>query len=71
MTLKYFGGAALVATTALAITFGATTARADFNGGGPMTKGKMCWVPTSGQDHGFWKDCPTPMKMGHMKKKKM
>ena len=57
-------GTALLAATALAFAFGATTATADYNGGGPVKKGKMCWQATDGLDHGFWKACPKPAKVG-------
>jgi hypothetical protein len=67
MTLKYFGGAAVVTAAVLAITFGATAARADYNGADPIMKGKMCWAATDGSGHGFWKACPKPEKMGHVK----
>ena len=71
MTLKNIGGTAIIAATALAITFGATIARADYNGPEPVKKGNMCWAPTDGNGHGIWKICPKPMKkMGHMKSHK-
>jgi hypothetical protein len=70
MKLKHISGGALVAATALAIAFGATTARADYNGGGPIMKGKQCWVATNGLDHGFWKACPKPAKKAKKSKKK-
>jgi hypothetical protein len=60
MKLKF--AAALIAATAMAITFGATAARADYNGGDPIKKGKMCWVATDGLGHGMWAKCPKPMK---------
>lgn len=67
MKLKF--SAALIAAAALAITFGATAARAEYNGGGPVTKGKMCWTATDGLGHGMYVKCPKPMKaMKHHKK---
>ena len=68
MKFKNIGYAAFIAATASVIVFGATSARADFNGGGPIVNGGMCWVPTSGNDHGFWKPCPAPERHAHMKK---
>jgi hypothetical protein len=67
-------GTALLAATALAFAFSATTATADFNGGGPVKRGKLCWQPTDSVDHGYWKACPAPAKHGrahhrHGKKK--
>jgi hypothetical protein len=71
MTPKNIGGTAALAAIALAITFGATIARADYNGGDPIQKGNMCWAATDGSGHGFWKVCPKPAKkMGHMKSQK-
>jgi hypothetical protein len=82
MKLKY--SAALIAATALAITFGATAAgakaaRADTatHGGGPMKMGKMCWMSSgfggaSGLDNGYWSKCSKAGKaMKHHKKKAM
>jgi hypothetical protein len=67
MKLNHVAGAALIGATALAITFGATAARADYNGADPIMKNKMCWAATDGSGHGYWKACPKPEKMGHMK----
>ncbi|MBV9556822.1 MAG: hypothetical protein JO254_07060 [Pseudolabrys sp.] len=47
-----------------------TIAFADYNGGGPVMKGKMCWMATTGNDQGRWADCPKPMKPAKMKMKK-
>jgi hypothetical protein len=64
-------GTAILAATAIAFAFGATTATADYNGGGPVKRGKMCWQATDGLDHGFWKACPKPTKaMRHKRGKK-
>lgn len=67
MKLNHIVGAAIVGATALAFTFGATVARADYNGADPIKKGKMCWAATDGSGHGYWKGCPKPEKMGHAK----
>ena len=64
--------AIIVAMAAAVLVGGAlfsNSARADFNGGGPIVKGGMCWVPTSSLDQGYWKECPKPMKMHHKKMK--
>ena len=38
--------------------------------GGPTQVGTQCWVSTSGNDQGYWKDCPKPAKaMKHAKVK--
>jgi len=50
------------ATIALA---GVSSAWADYNGGGPASKGGMCWVATNVNDQGFWKPCPPPMYHHH------
>ena len=71
--MKFKYSAALIAATALAITFGATVARADYIGGNPIKKGNMCWVAfTSGAGYGYWAKCPKPAKamMHHRKHKK-
>ena len=61
---------ALIGATALAIVFGATTARADYNGGDPIKKGKMCFATTSSLGHGYWANCPKPAKVAKVSKKK-
>jgi len=61
---------ALIGAAALALVFTATTARADYNGGGPVKKGKLCWAATDSLDHGIWKACPKPAKHAKMAKKK-
>ena len=75
MTLKTIGSAALIGAVALAFMFGATTARAEYNGGGPIMMGKMCWMGTDALGHGYWANCPKPakqaMKPKKAKKKKM
>lgn len=53
---------ALIAATVMATAFGATAARADYSGGDPIKKGKMCWVATDGVGHGMWAKCPKPAK---------
>jgi hypothetical protein len=65
-------GTAILAATALAFAFGATTATADYNGGGPVKRGKLCWQATDALDHGYWKACPKPAKhaRGHRHGKK-
>jgi len=51
------------ATIALA---GVSAAFADFNAGGPATKGGMCWVATNALEMGYWKPCaPAPMHHHH------
>ncbi len=65
----------VIVAAAAAILAGAVLtsnpARADYNGGGPIKKGKMCWVATSGVDHGYWRKCPPPAKAMKGKKKGM
>jgi hypothetical protein len=63
-------GTALIAATALAFAFGATTATADYNGGGPVKRGKLCWKATDGLDHGYWAACPKPAKVAKGKRGK-
>ncbi len=65
-------GTAILAATALAFAFGATTATADYNGGGPVKRGKLCWKATDCLDHGYWMACPKPAKhaRGHKHGKK-
>jgi hypothetical protein len=71
MTFKNISYAAVIAAAASAIVFGATAARADYNGGGKVTADKnMCWKMTDAHDFGYWATCPKPMKVGHMSKKK-
>ena len=60
MKLKF--ATALIAATVMATAFSATAARADYNGGDPIKRGKMCWVATDGLGHGIWAKCPKPMK---------
>jgi hypothetical protein len=62
MKLAQIAGVSFIAATALAITFGATTARADYNGGDAIMKGKMCWSGTDAAGHGFWGNCPKKAK---------
>jgi hypothetical protein len=62
-------GTAILAATALAFAFGATNARADYLGGGPVKTGKSCWQATDGLEHGFWKACPKPPKAAKKGKK--
>ncbi|MGE0064102.1 MAG: hypothetical protein AB7T86_18745 [Xanthobacteraceae bacterium] len=39
--------------------------------GGPVKNGKMCQVTTGGDGYyGYWRACPAPAKVAHMKKKK-
>lgn len=59
-----------IAIAALGVLFaGVSIASADYNGGGPIKKGKQCWMATNPLDHGYWATCPKPMKkMGMMKK---
>jgi len=52
-----------IASAAIALA-GASSAFADFNGGGPVVKGGMCWVATSVNEVGYWKPCP-PSPMWH------
>jgi len=70
MKLKNIACASVIAVAASALLFSATTARADFNGGGPIKKGKMCWVATTGNDQGMWVACPKPAKAAKKAKKK-
>ena len=60
MKLNHVVGAAMVGATALAITFGATAARADYNGADPAHEGQDVlgghrWL---GSRH--WQSCPKP-----------
>ena len=63
-----------VIATAAAILAGglliSAPASADFNGGGPIKRGKMCWVAMTGMDHGFWRACPKPAKAARKAGKK-
>ena len=53
----------VIAAAAASILAGsALSANADYNAGGPVKKGKMCWFSTSGVDHGYWGKCPKPAK---------
>jgi hypothetical protein len=71
MKLAHIASASLIAATALAITFGATTARADYNGGDAVKKGNMCWTGTDAAGHGMWMNCPKKAKAMKSHKKKM
>ena len=44
-------------------------ALADYNGGGPIRMGKLCWVATDAHDYGYWKACPKPAKAAKRAKK--
>jgi hypothetical protein len=65
---------AIIGAAAAAILFGgalsSTSARADYNAGGPVKQGKLCWSATSAQDHGYWRACPPAAKAVKAKKGK-
>lgn len=65
MLKKNLVASAVIAAAALAMTLGATVARADYNGGGPIKKGDMCWSATDGRGHGLWRACPQAPKIVH------
>ena len=72
MQLKKIGTAALIGAAAMIFVFSPTAARADYNGGGAIKAGKMCWRATDALDHGYWAKCPKPekaMKKGKKAKK--
>ena len=60
--------ATMVAAAALMGALG-SVAHADYNGGGMVTKGKMCWTATTSRDDGMWVACPKPSKPTKMSKK--
>ncbi|HZP77054.1 MAG TPA: hypothetical protein VFB45_12990 [Pseudolabrys sp.] len=58
--------AATAAALVLAGMLATSPARADFNGGGPLTQNGQCWTPSSyiaGNGFGTWGPCAKPMKM--------
>jgi hypothetical protein len=61
--------------TAAAVTVAAgfvalTPVRAEPNHylGAHIQEGNMCWVSTSSNDQGYWRECPKPMKVSKKKK---
>ena len=72
MQFKKIGTAALIGAAAMIFVFSPTAARADYNGGGPIKAGTMCWRASNALDHGYWAKCPKPakaMKKGKKAKK--
>ncbi len=62
MQFKKIGTAALIVAAAMIFVFSPTGASADYNGGGPIKAGKMCWRASNALDHGYWEKCPKPAK---------
>jgi hypothetical protein len=59
-----------VAAVAVSGLLALTPVRAEPNHylGAEIQSGNQCWVSTSSNDQGYWRDCPKPARV--MKKKK-